>query len=118
MLGCSGSGKQKPQDVWRAAVGHPVGCVAREFFVVVAKSWRAGIAEMWSYMAFPREYWRSQRTNNSLERIRRELRRTRVVGNFLDGESALMSVAARLRHVAGTKWGKRSYLDRSRLDEA
>ena len=53
-----------------------------------------------------------------LERIMREIRRrTRVVGNFPDGRSALMLVAARLRHIAGTKWGKRQYLDMERLRE-
>ena len=35
----------------------------------------------------------------------REMHSTRVVGAFPDGQSALMLVAARLRHVAGTKWG-------------
>ena len=44
-------------------------------------------------------------------------RRTRVVGAFPDGRSALMLVAARLRHVAGTKWGSRRYLDMARLKE-
>jgi transposase-like protein len=79
---------------------------------------RAGIAETLSYMAFPREHWRSLRTNNMLERIMREIRRrTRVVGNFPDGTSALMLVAARLRHIAGTKWGARCYLDMERLRE-
>ena len=34
----------------------------------------------------------------------------RVVGAFPDGHSALMLVAARLRHIASTKWGKRRYL--------
>ncbi len=58
------------------------------------------------------------RTNNVLERIMREIRRrTRVVGNFPDGKSALMLVAARLRHIAGTKWGRRIYLDMERLRE-
>ena len=37
-------------------------------------------------------------------------RRTRVVGAFPDGHSALMLVAARLRHIAGTKWGSKGYL--------
>jgi len=37
-------------------------------------------------------------------------RRTWVVGAFPDGQSALMLVAARLRHVASRKWGKRRYL--------
>ena len=44
-------------------------------------------------------------------------RRTRVVGAFPDGKSALMLVAARLRHVAGTRWGTRKYLDMDRLHE-
>src|SRR5262249_19505163 len=81
-----------------------------------AKLVREGIAETLAYMDFPREHWRSLKTNNMLERIMRELRRrTRVVGCFPDGDSALMLVGARLRHVAGTKWGSRRYLDMSRL---
>ncbi len=64
------------------------------------------------YYAFPREHWRCLRTNNPLEPILREVRRrTRTVGAFPDGKSALMLAAARLRHVAGTKWGTRRYLD-------
>jgi transposase-like protein len=67
-------------------------------------------------MAFPREQWTRLRTNNALERRLREVRRrTRVVGNFPDGQSALMLVAARLRYIAGTKWGLRRYLDLDRL---
>lgn len=78
----------------------------------------SGVAETLSYYAFPREHWRCLRTNNPMERLNREIRRrTRVVGNFPDGNSALMLVAARLRHVAGTRWGLRRYLDMSRLRE-
>src|SRR5271157_1076719 len=44
-------------------------------------------------------------------------RRTRVVGAFPDGQSALMLVAARLRHVAATKWGTKRYLQMDRLAE-
>ena len=77
-----------------------------------------GVEETLSYMAFPREHWTRLRTNNMLERIMREIRRrTRVVGNFPDGRSALMLVAARLRHIAGTKWGTREYLDMGHLQE-
>lgn len=84
-----------------------------------AKIVREGVEETLSYMAFPREHWNRIRTNNVLERIMREIRRrTRVVGNFPDGKSALMLVAARLRHIAGTRWGKRAYLDMERLWEA
>ena len=79
---------------------------------------RDGVAETLSYAAFPREHWRCLRTNNPLERLNREVRRrTRVVGAFPDGRSALMLVAARLRHVAGTRWGTRKYLDMARLRE-
>ena len=77
-----------------------------------------GIEETLCYMAFPREHWIRIRTNNGLERIMREIRRrTRVVGAFPDGNSALMLVAARLRHISGTKWGTRRYLDMDRLKE-
>ena len=77
-----------------------------------------GIEETLSYMSFPREHWTRLRTNNVLERIMREIRRrTRVVGAFPDGNSALMLVAARLRHIASTKWGTRRYLDMARLRE-
>jgi len=79
---------------------------------------RVGADETLSYMAFPREHWVRLRTNNMLERIMREIRRrTRVVGAFPDGRSALMLVAARLRHIAGTKWGAKRYLDMERLRE-
>jgi len=79
---------------------------------------REGVVETLTYMAFPREHWRCLRTNNPMERLNREVRRrTRVVGAFPDGQSALMLVAARLRHVAGTRWGLRRYLDISRLRE-
>ena len=44
-------------------------------------------------------------------------RRTRVVGSFPDGESALMLVAARLRHISGTRWGTRLYMNMQRLCE-
>ena len=77
-----------------------------------------GISETVSYYAFPREHWRRIRTNNPLERIMKEIRRrTRVVGSFPDGNSALMLVAARLRHIAGTKWGLKQYLKMDRLEE-
>ena len=83
-----------------------------------AKIVEEGVAETLSYMAFPREHWTRIRTNNPLERLMREIRRrTRVVGAFPDGRSALMLVAARLRHVAGTRWGTRKYLDMTRLEE-
>ena len=38
-------------------------------------------------------------------------------GSFPDGESALMLVAARLRHIAGTRWGTRRYMNMQRLKD-
>ena len=77
---------------------------------------RSGIAETLSYMRFPREHWKRIRTNNVLERMNREIRRrTRVVGNFPDGRSALMLVSARLRYLSSTNWGQKRYLDMNLL---
>jgi len=77
-----------------------------------------GAEETSRYMHFPREYWLRLRTNNPLERIMREIRRrTRVVGCFPDGQSALMLVAARLRHIQSTRWGSKVYLSMNHLKE-
>jgi len=77
-----------------------------------------GYAETMSYYNYPDQHRRQLRTNNPLERIMKEIRRrTRVVGSFPDGHSALMLVTARLRHIAGTKWGIRRYLDMKHLYE-
>ena len=54
-----------------------------------------------------------------IERLNREIRRrTRVVGSFPDGNSALMLVCARLRHVAGTQWGNKKYMNMKHLEAA
>ena len=79
---------------------------------------REGSPETLAYTAFPREHWRRIRTNNAIERLNREIRRrTRVVGTFPDGRSALMLVTARLKYVAESEWGSRRYLDVTLLDE-
>jgi len=83
-----------------------------------AEIFDTGVEETLSYMNFPREHRQRLRTNNPLERILREVRRrTRVVGAFPDGESALMLTAARLRHVASTKWGTMKYMNMELLKE-
>jgi Transposase, Mutator family len=77
----------------------------------------SGSRETLAYYAFPEEHWRRIRTNNPLERILREIRRrTRVVGAFPDGQSALNLAAARLRHIAGTAWSTKRYLNIELLD--
>jgi putative transposase len=72
----------------------------------------AAVERLRHYYAFPEEHWRRIRTNNPLERILREIRRrTRVVGAFPDGQSALNLAAARLRYIAGTAWSTKRYLN-------
>ena len=76
-----------------------------------------GIEETLTYCDFPSEHWTRIRTNNVIERLNREIRRrTRVVGTFPDGNSALMLVCARLRHVAGTQWGCKKYMNMKHLE--
>ena len=82
-----------------------------------AKKLEDGIDETLTYMNFPMEHWTRIRTNNTIERLNREIRRrTKVVGTFPDGNSALMLVCARLRHVSGTQWGVKKYLNMQHLD--
>ena len=71
-----------------------------------------------SYCDFPSEHWTRIRTNNVIERLNREIRRrTRVVGSFPDGRSALMLVCARIRYVTANQWSARRYLNMSRLGD-
>ena len=80
-----------------------------------AKCFEDGVEETLSYMAFTREYWTRICSNNMLKRIMKEIRhRTRVVAAFPNGKSALMLLAAGLRHISGTKWGTRRYLNMDR----
>ena len=84
-----------------------------------AKVVRDGYAETLTYCEMPREHWRRIRTNNGIERLNREIRRrTRVVGTFPDGKSALMLVTARLKYVSSKEWSSRRYLDVSLLEKA
>ena len=81
---------------------------------------REGIGETTTYLLddYPREHRRRIRTNNMIERLNREIRRrTRVVGSFPDGRSALMLICARVRYVTSSEWSTRRYLDMSRLGE-
>ena len=77
------------------------------------------VRETLTYYAFPDCHWIKIRTNNPLERIMREIRRrTRVVGAFPDGQSCLNLAAARLRHIAGTQWSTRKYMNMAPLRAA
>ena len=81
---------------------------------------REGVGETTTYLLdeFPDGHRRRIRTNNMIERLNREIRRrTRVVGGFPDGNSALMLVCARIRYVTANEWSTRRYLDMSRFDD-
>ena len=82
-----------------------------------AKKVEDGVEETPAYTSFPFEHWTGIRTNNVIERLNREIRRrTRVVGSFPDGNSALMLVCARLRHVAATQRGNKKYMNMKHLE--
>ena len=101
--------------------------VAREKAALVAEKLRElkltaeveeDIEETLTYMDYPSEHWNRIRTNNTTERVNREIkRRTKAIGAFPDGQSALMLVCARLRHVAATEWGSKRYLNMDHLFE-
>ena len=101
---------------------------AREKAIQVAEKLRAmklakaarkvddGIEETLTYMDIPTQYWTRIQTNKTIERLNREIkRRTKAIGAFPDGQSALMLVCARLRHVAATSWGIRRYMNMDHL---
>ncbi len=107
----------------KAAAKEKAGAVVRRLQEMklkeAAKKVEDSIDETLTYMDFPYAHWLKIRTNNVIERLNREIRRrTRVVGTFPDGNSALMLVCARLRHVASTAWGAKRYMSMKHLDVA
>ena len=53
----------------------------------------------------------AKKMEDGIERLNREIHhRTRVVGAFPDGRSALMLACARLCHVTDTQWGNKKYM--------
>ncbi len=81
---------------------------------------REGIGETTAYLlpefpdGAPQEDPHEQHDRTANREIRR---RTRVVGSFPDGNSALMLICARTRYVTANEWSTRRYLDMSRLDD-
>ncbi|MGE0852683.1 MAG: IS256 family transposase [Hyphomicrobiaceae bacterium] len=74
-----------------------------------------GVAETLAYYQFPEAHWRRVRTNNPLSV--RPAERSRVVGAFPDGQSALNLAAARLRYIAGSEWSTKRYLNMELLKD-
>jgi putative transposase len=110
-------GPQEDVESWRQFLTHLKGRGLSGVQLIVSDKCM-GLAETLTYYRFPREHRRQIRSNNMLERVMREIRRrTRVVGSFPDGRSALMLAAGRLRYVSGGRWGTRRYMDMNRLKE-
>jgi putative transposase len=110
---------QEDRTAAREKAREVVGKLRAKRLEAAARIVEEGIDETLTFMSFPREHWRKIRTNNLLERLNKEIRRrTRVVGAFPDGHSALMLVCARLRHTASHAWSTRKYMDMSLLEPA
>lgn len=109
------------QESFEASMGkaREVADALREMkLAAAAKTVEDGVVETLTYTNFPMQHWTRIRTNNAIERLNREIRRrTRVVGTFPDGHSALMLVTARCKYVAESGWGRRRYLDVSVFEE-
>ena len=86
--------------------------------LAAAKVVREGCAETLAYTDLPMQHWTRIRKSNAIKRLNRKIRRrTRVVGTFPDGKSALMLVTARLKYIVENEWGRRRHLDVSLLEE-
>jgi putative transposase len=104
--------RQAAQDKAEAVIAE----LRRQRMSKAADLLEESIGETLTYYAFPDVHWIKIRTNNPLERIMKEIRRrTRVVGAFPDGQSCLNLAAARLRHIAGTQWSTRKYMNMAPL---
>lgn len=102
---------QESREAAQEKAGKVVGELRRMRLAKAAELVESKIDQTLAYYAYPPTHWIKLRTNNPMERIMREIRRrTRVVGAFPDGESAVMLVGARLRHIASTSWGTRKYM--------
>ena len=81
-----------------------------------AKLVEEGIDETLTFYALPDSHWIKIRTNNPLKHIMKEIRsQILLVGALSDRRSCLNLVATKLRHIAGTKWLTRKYVNMAPL---
>lgn len=107
-------GMKEDKESWLSFLRH---LKEKKLFEAAGKVEQTG-PETLIYMDFSREHWRRIRSNNAMERLNQEIRRrTRSVGAFPDGQSALMLVCARLRQIEESDWGQKTYLNMQHLEE-
>lgn len=108
---------QESEEAAVAKAGEVAADLDAALLGAAARVVRGGCLETLTYTDFPMRHWAGIRTDNAIERLDREIRRrTRVVGSFPDGRSALMLVTARRKYIAECEWGKRRNLDVSLLE--
>jgi transposase-like protein len=109
---------QESREAAQAKAGDVVAKLRAMRLSAAAELVERSIEETLTFFAYPPQHWLKLKTNNPMERLLKEARRrTKVVGAFPDGHSALMLVAARLRHVSATTWGTRKYMNMKLLEE-
>ena len=109
---------QESREASEAKASEVAGSLESMKLFAAAKVVRGGCAETLACADFPMQHWTRIRTNNAIGRLNRGIRRrTRVVGTFPDGKSALMLVTARLKCIVENEWGRRRYLGVSLLEE-
>ena len=97
---------QEDRDAARRKAAEVIQAFKQMKLATAAQLLEKHIEETLAYYEYPRSHWLKLKTNNPMERLLREVkRRTKVVGAFPDGKSALMLTSARLRHVSATNWG-------------
>lgn len=107
---------QENKEATREKAGQVIEKLKEMKLASAARKLQDGIEETLTYMDFPTQHWSRIRTNNTIERLNREIkRRTKAIGAFPDGQSALMLVCARLRHVVASQWGTRRYMSMDHL---
>jgi transposase-like protein len=99
---------------WSSAsklVGQMVAEMKRLNLSHVAEFYETHVWATLNYLAFPSEYRRGLRSNSVQIKLLRSIReRTRMVGAFSDGTSAVHLVSARLRHIESTIWSEKRYV--------
>ncbi|KOA58112.1 hypothetical protein BBM1604_08765 [Bifidobacterium breve MCC 1604] len=111
---------QENRESAMAKAGTVAGEMEERKLKSAANRLREGVGGTATYLApgFPANHRIKLRTDNMIERLNKEIRRrTRVVGDFPDSNSALMLVCARIRYVTSRSWSDRRYMDTSRLDD-